>query len=187
MIYEILIFLSLNGSLEYAGSKTLPTEAACIAEGEKIGREMKPNLGDGITFDFKCEERPDGFARESDTEAFPPSADRRSAPAPVRTPATAPRNVPISASDRTQIVSAIRQKMIDPDSLRVSSIIMYPPINGVKGACAVINAKNSFGGYTGNQSIIIYHENGRWRAGSASDILDCNAMRQMHRYHATGE
>jgi hypothetical protein len=99
--------------------------------------------------------------------------------------------VPITShaapNDRAQIIAAIKARMLDPNSLRVNSIIMYPPINGVKGACASINGKNQFGGFTGNQSMIIYHENGRWRAGSASTILDCNDMRELHRRRATGE
>lgn len=90
-------------------------------------------------------------------------------------------------NDRAQIIAAIRARMIDPDSLRVNSITIYPPINGKKGACANINAKNRFGGYAGNQSIIIFHDDGRWHAGSASSSLNCTDLQELHRSHATGE
>lgn len=92
-----------------------------------------------------------------------------------------------AGNDRAQIIAAIKERMIDPDSLKVNKITMYPPINGVKGACASINAKNRLGGYTGNQNIIIYNEKGKWRAGSATSILTCEEMQGLHRDHAMSQ
>lgn len=186
MIYELLIFVSsVNGPGGMAGSKILPTEAACVAEGNKIIQAMKAQLADGLTAEFKCEARPDGFVRSGEPER--PAASAPIAPPPARVAPSRPAYVPVNANDRTQIIAAIRQKMIDPSSLRVISIVMYRPINGVKGACAVINAKNRFGGYTGNQSMIIYHEQGQWRAGSASDMLNCDDLSEIHRNRAMGQ
>ena len=194
MIYELIMFISeVNGDKGFTATKNFPTEAACI-EGKnelwnKAKKEFSEEFVGKVRMEFKCEPRPDGFVRETDVDPSPSSpSPNRSNVAPTRPAPRVISRAPVStaptARDRAQITIAIRQKMIDPASLRVNSIIVYPPINGVKGACAVINAKNRFGGYTGNQSMIIYHENGAWKAGSATDALDCNDLRELHRNRA---
>jgi hypothetical protein len=86
--------------------------------------------------------------------------------------------------DRAQIIAAIKAKAIDPDSVRVNGIMMLPPVNGKKGACATVNAKNRLGGDTGNQSMTVYYENGRWRAGAATPYLTCEDIREMRQSEA---
>ncbi|MCJ2178592.1 hypothetical protein [Novosphingobium album (ex Hu et al. 2023)] len=91
---------------------------------------------------------------------------------------------PVNAGESAPIVAAIRKKMIDPNSLIIDKVYMYAPLNGIRGACAVFNAKNRMGGYAGRQSIIVYYENSQWNAGSASAIVNCEDMKALYRNHA---
>lgn len=110
-----------------------------------------------------------------------PSLAARPTTPPI--PSTAPARAP-TAAERQQITNAIKLRMIDPDSLKVIHIVVYPPINGMKGACATINGRNRLGGYTGNQNMNLYFEDGGWTTGSPTGALTCEDIRELHRSRA---
>ena len=72
---------------------------------------------------------------------------------------------------------ALRYRLKDPDSAMVKLVgSPYPMVinktmvtNGGAGwwICAEVNAKNSYGGYTGYKHVFIF-----WRAGEVLDYLD---------------
>jgi len=66
---------------------------------------------------------------------------------------------PASVIGRQSIIEAVSQDLKDPSSARYGEITVF---NG--RACATVNAKNSFGGYTGNQQAMALYskESSRW-------------------------
>jgi hypothetical protein len=74
-----------------------------------------------------------------------------------------------SAEDRATLEQLIAASLKDPDSARFSGKIVI--VNG-KAACVEVNAKNSFGGYTGFQQAMLVKFSGSsvWTFISVKDI-----------------
>lgn len=59
-------------------------------------------------------------------------------------------------SDTSAVKNAVKENLVDPSSAEFGEITI---VNGTFGklACATVNARNSFGGYTGDQQITLKH------------------------------
>lgn len=165
------ILMSLTLSCYFSDASDQKGQANWIENRDSITGLEAALLSAGITRETMR------LSRANLERVLPPASAKLGLP-------SSPRYLPVGAVDRAQIIAAIRDKMIDPASLQISQLKLYSPINGVKGACAVINAKNSFGGYTGRQSIPIYHTNTGWRARSPSPSLSCDDLWENFRNYA---
>lgn len=56
----------------------------------------------------------------------------------------------ISCGDRGELEHTVRHSLRDPDSAKFGWYAVYKDV-----ACIVVNSKNGFGGYTGNQTWIL--------------------------------
>jgi hypothetical protein len=59
-------------------------------------------------------------------------------------------------SDTSAVKDAVKENLIDPGSVEFGEITIVDGAFG-KLACATVNARNSFGGYTGEQQIMLKH------------------------------
>lgn len=57
----------------------------------------------------------------------------------------------LSEGERGDIENGIRQALKDPDSARFEGIRASQDAQGIIRVCGFVNAKNSFGGFTGRQ------------------------------------
>jgi len=64
-----------------------------------------------------------------------------------------------TSSDETKIQEAVRRSLKDPTSALFGTLTLVPP----NGACQTVNARNEFGGYTGNQQAVVVKMNGLWQ------------------------
>jgi hypothetical protein len=62
--------------------------------------------------------------------------------------------VSLSKSQLIAIQKAVRASLKDPESARFGSIGATKSDKGVITACGMVNAKNSFGGYTGEKEFV---------------------------------
>lgn len=68
---------------------------------------------------------------------------------------------------RGEILQAVvRASLKDPDSAKFGNVMF---VNDSK-ACVGVNAKNSLGGYTGEQQAMLIESEGRWQVIEISDI-----------------
>lgn len=59
--------------------------------------------------------------------------------------------------NKQEVEVAIKEKLKDPDSAKFSGwMVGLTNDTGAQWGCVTVNAKNSFGGYTGNQTAWIY-------------------------------
>jgi hypothetical protein len=166
MIYELMIFVSeMSGKKEFAGSKMLPTEAACMAEGSALSRALKEKAGDGLTVEFRCEPRPDDFERGSDGKPSSRSTTgARPAPVPARPPA---KPAAQGLAQNAQIERAVRNRLSDPGSAKFKDHRPFrTKSDGDQVACVMVNAKNRMGGYAGFKPYLVY----KMRSGSTIAI-----------------
>lgn len=78
------------------------------------------------------------------------------------TPAMRSSARPATTAERTEITNSVRVALKDPYSIReaaLTSVFTFP--NGSEGICVRGNAKNSFGGYAGVTTALLYLRNGR--------------------------
>jgi len=70
---------------------------------------------------------------------------------------------PLSAcgGTRSDAEAAVRENLKDPDSARFGE---YYFNDKTQKGCLTVNAKNSMGGYTGNQIAYLTRKNGEWSA-----------------------
>jgi hypothetical protein len=71
-------------------------------------------------------------------------------------------------SGKSQAERAVREILKDPDSAKFGEFEVVDDTDG-KGACLVVNAKNSMGGYTGDQVASLIKKDGKWEAIDISD------------------
>lgn len=58
----------------------------------------------------------------------------------------------LATSEETALVmKAARSELKDPDSARITDLVVIPSKDKGSAFCGFLNAKNSFGGYTGGQ------------------------------------
>ena len=62
---------------------------------------------------------------------------------------------------RAEVENQVRGALKDPDSAKFGNISMD---DSGKVACGLVNSKNSFGGYVGDQSFMVYQGNVRFQA-----------------------
>lgn len=68
-------------------------------------------------------------------------------------------------SEEAAVEGAVKAYLLDPDSAKIGEITIVETEDG-KQACATTNAKNRFGGYTGNKQISLSYDDeaGVWEA-----------------------
>ena len=73
-------------------------------------------------------------------------------------------------SDRRSAEAAVRAQLIDPDSAKFGEFQIVSSPEEDK-ACLMVNARNTFGGYTGNQSASLFRKAGEsdWIVISTND------------------
>lgn len=81
-------------------------------------------------------------------------------------------------SDRAAAEKAVKEVLKDPDSARFGDFYFNEQTGE---GCLGVNAKNSMGGYTGEQQAVLYKEDGEWRTGVTMEIshADCKSMADM--------
>lgn len=88
--------------------------------------------------------------------------------------------IPITPAMRTQIEIGVRGKLKDPESARFGEMMAGVTPSGKTAVCGYVNAKNSFGGYTGEKPFIgrLYPESFRLSAMGGTEI-ETSAVRQV--------
>lgn len=85
--------------------------------------------------------------------------------------------------NKQEVEAAIKERLKDPDSAKFSGyMIGLTNDTGAQWGCVIVNAKNSFGGYTGNQTASLYRDSEAtpWRVIS----IDSYPIEVCHRdYH----
>lgn len=71
-----------------------------------------------------------------------------------------------SASEKHQIIEAVKGSLIDAESARFGEIVVLPN----RYACVPVNAKNRFGGYAGVQMAIAGMVEGSWHHMTTQDV-----------------
>lgn len=77
-------------------------------------------------------------------------------------------------SDESKIQDAVRARLKDPDSARFGELTVVG-----KQACITVNAKNSMGGYTGDQQAYLQEADGNWDVVDISSKLNHAACLQV--------
>ncbi|KWT72360.1 hypothetical protein APY04_0154 [Hyphomicrobium sulfonivorans] len=65
------------------------------------------------------------------------------------------RPAAISTADEHNAKQAVTASLKDPTSAKFGPVVGAVDASGVKYACGTVNAKNSFGGYTGNEMFAV--------------------------------
>ncbi|MES2902402.1 MAG: hypothetical protein V4723_21925 [Pseudomonadota bacterium] len=65
---------------------------------------------------------------------------------------------------------AVRAALKDPDSAKFGEFTKAKTSDGVVLGCMTVNAKNSMGGYTGNQQASLGLIDGKWTVGGLSEV-----------------
>lgn len=60
----------------------------------------------------------------------------------------------VNEAERAAVEEGVRRSLKDPASAMFGGMLASDAGNGVKYVCGLVNARNSFGGYTGNTSYI---------------------------------
>lgn len=72
------------------------------------------------------------------------------------------RAAPPAAAARNAVIAVLK----DPDSAKFGQFSFV----GTQGACLTVNARNSFGGYTGKQQAHLIKEGNGWRVSSIDNV-----------------
>lgn len=70
---------------------------------------------------------------------------------PVVSKVTATGSRELTASEKSYMTEAVKNKLIDPDSARITFVPFIETAENSLHYCAYVNSKNSYGGYSGNQ------------------------------------
>lgn len=129
-------------------------EKACKAEASKLPQSRKePNAAEVRSFIMDCgfrlgEGRPDVWCRGSKTQTQ----------APVEGPLGSPSSPPagngqyiLSDMEKNAIMNGVRARLKDPASAIFGGVVAKKDASGFVYVCGSINAKNSYGGYTGDK------------------------------------
>jgi hypothetical protein len=81
----------------------------------------------------------------------------------------------VSCGPEREIKKAVEEGLIDPESVRYGDIIVFTGDEGEEQACAMVNARNRMGGYTGEQMVNLYKDKeGKWVSlGQGMEGMDC--------------
>jgi hypothetical protein len=101
---------------------------------------------------------------------------------PVQTAPAARQNLlsrDLSAAEKTALAHALSRSLKDPDSAK----FQWGPVKYVQNSssteyCGILNAKNSYGGYTGYQmyhATFVADPKGQYTSGTLDDIMYDNA------------
>lgn len=69
--------------------------------------------------------------------------------------AQAPSPGALSAEQNTAVQGAVKSRLSDPDSARFGGYALATRPTGIRLVCGWVNAKNRFGGYTGNRPYMV--------------------------------
>lgn len=79
-----------------------------------------------------------------------------------------------ACGEESNVKKAVRATLIDPDSG------IYGEFNliGKDAACITVNAKNTFGGYTGDKELFLKKVNGTWIVGSTKEVSHLTCIKE---------
>lgn len=76
------------------------------------------------------------------------------------------RPIAVTGGEQAKIRAAVREVLNDPESGRFGALSLVRSDR----ACQTVNAKNKFGGYTGDQQAMVLKLEGRWYALHVADV-----------------
>lgn len=127
-------------------------EAACRAKAAKLPQSRKePNVADIRSMIMECgfragEGSSDMGCEAASTETTTPDTAGQKAAPPV-----ASGQYVLSDMEKNAIMNGVRVRLKDPASAILGGVVAKREANGFVYVCGSINAKNSYGGYTGDQ------------------------------------
>jgi len=83
-----------------------------------------------------------------------------------------------SHSERSQIIQVVLESLKDPDSAKFGEAVL---IDYGQAACIFVNAKNTYGGYTGYQNAILLNVTGYWDVYLIKNISMDHCISAAHR------
>lgn len=75
-----------------------------------------------------------------------------------------------ACGDESAAQKAVRASLKDPDSAKFGKSTFVKGAKGESYACLTINAKNSIGGYTGDQQAALMKAEGEWRVITINEL-----------------
>ncbi len=72
-----------------------------------------------------------------------------------------------ACSERSAAEKAVREALKDPDSAKFGEFYYNA---ATKNGCLTVNARNTMGGYTGNQQAVLTKHDGGWIVADIADI-----------------
>lgn len=78
--------------------------------------------------------------------------------------------VEAAKQDEEGAKKAVLDSLIDPDSAKFGEFVSEIKDGEQKG-CLIVNSRNSFGGYTGNQIALVAKFDGKWYAVAIGDLV----------------
>lgn len=85
-------------------------------------------------------------------------------------------------SDASAATDAVRKSLKDPESAEFGAFDISIEKDNKKWACLTVNARNSFGGYTGDQEAMLTQENGKWEVVSTVDWSHSQCLEAAKKY-----
>lgn len=86
----------------------------------------------------------------------------------------------VGTGDEAAARKAVLKVLKDPDSAKFGQFKLAGPEGptGKQGACLVVNAKNSMGGYTGDQSAMLFRakRDGEWEVFGMESETTCQIL-----------
>ncbi len=79
---------------------------------------------------------------------------------------------PVVDSEEIAVQKAVTASLKDPDSAKFGKFTLVSE----KDACITVNAKNGFGGYTGDQQAYLVKQNGTWSTLMINEMSHANCV-----------
>ncbi|MGO6970123.1 hypothetical protein [Rhizobium ruizarguesonis] len=142
--------MSLPASLDDAEKK-------CSSQARKLPKTAsEPNADDIRSMVLECGFRVGGASPDMGCDLPPKQAQQQAAPRLPKQVSTQPQSAParqyrLSEAEQSAIQAGIRTHLKDPTSPLFGGMEAARGDNGLIYVCGMVNAKNSYGGYTGDQ------------------------------------
>ncbi len=83
----------------------------------------------------------------------------------------------LTNNEKNKVISAAKDGLYDPYSAKIGKITVLSNQYG----CVTVNAKNRFGGYTGNKQIVVAKIEGEWLAATSIDSPHVVCIALLHK------
>ena len=85
----------------------------------------------------------------------------------------------VQPTEEEKLQAVVRVSLKDPDSAKFGKVSVVKESN----ACVTVNAKNSLGGYTGDQQAFLMKSNGLWEVLSIDEMTHERCIEIMSQVH----